>query len=160
VSTTTPTASPGAFGDVQGEGQGGDHAPVRGEHRVQRLDREAHPGVQRVRNQVRDRPRDPPAGAVEVAPAQSAAHEHQRGRAQAGRLVDGAVVVVEPVVALEETAPAQRADGHVGRAQVGDRAPQAVLLGLFAPQTDPADAGRGAAIDDLRGRPPVRGRPG
>ncbi len=99
MSTTTPTASDRIrLGEVERLAQGGDHAAVRSEHRVQRLDGQPHAGRGAYGTSAPIGVGDVRAGAVEVAAAgrQAAGDQDQDRRAERGRLVDGAAVVVEP----------------------------------------------------------------
>ena len=97
---------------------------VRRVHRVERLDRERHARFSRVRQKRMQRVAHLHARADDVARAfrQAADHEHEALRADGGRLVDGAAVVVDRGAAggfiggRKHAAAAEPGDGHVMRA--------------------------------------------
>ena len=111
--------------EVQRPGQRRDHAAVRGEHRVHRLDREPHPDVQRVRRQRLDARRDPRRASSSGRPVSPPQTSTSTGRPSVGRLVDRPPVVVAPVVGAEEPAAAQRASRQAGVAHQRRRPGQA-----------------------------------
>src|SRR5437762_5054655 len=148
------------LGDVQRLPEGGDHAPVGGVHRVQRLDPELHAGPDRIRHEGFDRRRDVFPGGVDVSAArrQAAADEYQYRRAERGRLLDRAAVALQPPVAGEEPAAAQRGDPQTRLVYQIDAALQAERGHLLAPQADVRDPGGDAAAHQLVQRLVLGGR--
>ncbi len=128
---------------------------------MQRLDRERHARLPRVRQKRMQRLAHLHARAVKVARAfrQGANHEHEALRADRGRFVDGAAVVVERGAASrfvgggEHAAAAEPGDGHAVGADELARALGAARLHDVAPRRDRGDAGAGAALDQLPQRP-------
>jgi hypothetical protein len=94
---------------------------------------------------------------VPAAGRQATGDQHQYGRPERRRLVDGALVLLQPAVLLEEAAPAQRGDRQPGVADQGGRLGHPVLLGLLTPQPDPGHAGVQAAGHQVGQRPTLGG---
>ncbi len=153
--------------EIIGLGQRIDAGAVGGIHRVQRLDRQLHAGVPRIRQQRGDPVADQVARGGEIARArrQPADHQHQAMRADRRRLVDGAAVVVEracqpgAVELGEHAAAAEAGDGQAVGADRRRRRGHAHRLELVAPGRDAGDAGARDAVDRLAQVPlAARGR--
>ncbi len=128
---------------------------------MQRLDRERHARLPRVRQKRVQRLAHLHARAGDVARAfrQAADHEHEALRADRGRLVDGAAVVVERGAAggfvggREHAAAAEPGDGHAVGADELARALGAARLHDVAPGRDRRHANARAALNQLLQRP-------
>src|SRR5699024_3839782 len=147
----------GGLGDVEGLVEGGDHGAVRGEHGVQRLDRERHPALGGVRRELGDSLGDPGPGAddVLVGPVHPADDEHERRGAECGGLVDRAAVVVEGGGAVrlggggEEAAAAQAAHAQACVVDPSAQGVQAHLGDVLSPQAHGVDAAGGGGLEDV-----------